>query len=222
MEEMEIINVWKSYNRKLEESLQLNRQNTIDITKMKVDTLIGSMKPIKIFTLLVGIVWVCFVDMLIINLFTEESVFFLISAIIQVVLTKLAIGIYLYQLILIHQVDITRPIVETQDKLAKLKNTTLLVTKLLLLQLPVWATFYWTQSTFENGNAGLIALQIFFALLLLIPAVWLFFNIRYENRNKGWFKLMFEGKEWTPVMKSMELLSQIEDYKTEEVNLNDL
>jgi len=39
-----------------------------------------------------------------------------------------------------------------------------------------------------------------------VIAIWLFFNIKYENKNKKWFQLIFNGKEWTPLMKSMELL----------------
>jgi len=46
-----------------------------------------------------------------------------------------------------------------------------------------------------------------------VIAIWLFFNIKYENRNKKWFQLIFSGKEWTPLMKSMELLEQVEEYK---------
>lgn len=114
-------------------------------------------------------------------------------------LTKLAIGIYLYQLVLIHQIDITKPILETQDKLAHLRTSTLWVTRFLFLQLPVWTTFYWSANTFENGNTGLVVLQIIISLLFVIPVVWLFVNIKYENKSKKWFRLMFEGKEWTPV-----------------------
>lgn len=215
MEDTEIINLWKTYGKRLDESLELNRKNAEDITRMKVQSLLSSMKPLKIFTILVGILWVCFVDVLIINLFPIASPFFLVSAGIQVLLTKLAIGIYLYQLILIHQINIDEPIVATQDKLARLKSSTLWVTRLLFLQFPVWNTFYWTKSMFENGNMVFYQIQIVLTLAFTFLAIWLFRNINYENRDKKWFRLLFEGKEWTPVIKSMELLSQIEEYKGE-------
>ncbi|MEO6453117.1 MAG: hypothetical protein ABIN97_03545 [Ginsengibacter sp.] len=57
------------------------------------------------------------------------------------------------------------------------------------------------------------AAVIMVTLLFTYIAIWLFFNIRYENKNKKWFKLIFNGKEWTPLMKSMELLQQVEEYK---------
>ncbi len=215
MEDTAILDLWKSYNKKLDESLQLNRKNAADITMLKVQNFLASMRPIKIFTILVGILWVGFVDILIINLFNTANPFFLVSAIIQVLLTKLAIGIYLYQLILIHDTDISEPVLSTQDKIARLKSSTLWVTRLLFLQLPVWTTFYLNGSMLQTGNIGLYIVQIIVTLSFTFLAVWLFLNIKFENRNKKWFKLIFNGIEWNPVMKSMELLDQIEEYKKE-------
>lgn len=220
MKELEIIELWKSYDKKLEENLVLNRKNTEDITKIKVQSFIFSMKPIKIFTILVGVLWVIFVDTLIINLLNIAGPFFLISAGIQVLLTKLAIGIYLYQMILIQQVDISEPIVATQEKIARLQSSTIWVTRLLFLQLPVWTTFYWNGSMLENGNAWLYAFQFIATASFTYLAIWLFFNMKYENKDKKWFRLIFNGNEWNPVIKSMELLSQIKDYRDETRNEN--
>ena len=65
----------------------------------------------------------------------------------------------------------------------------------------------------ENGNAFLYIVQAVVTLAFTYIAVWLFLNIKYENRNKKWFKLIFSGKEWSPVIKSMELLSQLDEYE---------
>lgn len=213
MEDTAIISLWKSYGEKLDESLLLNRQNATDITKMKVHSFLSSMKPLKIFTILVGILWVGFVDLLIIKSFHVANPFFLISAIIQVLLTKLAIGIYLYQLVLIQQVDISEPVLATQAKLARLRSSTLWVARLLFLQLPVWTTFYWNAGMLTNGNALLYIIQAIVTLSFTGMALWLFFNIKYENREKKWFRLIFSGREWDPVIKSMEMLRQLDEYK---------
>ena len=60
---------------------------------------------------------------------------------------------------------------------------------------------------FTMGN------NVVFTISFTFIAIWLFFNIKYENRNKEWFQLIFTGKEWSPLMKSMELLEQLKDYK---------
>ena len=215
MEDIEILNIWKSYDKKLEESLLLNKTNTTEITKTKVHSLISSMKPVKVFTLVIGILWVIFLDVLIINLFHLAGPFFLVSAIILTLLNKLAIGIYLYQIIIIHQVDITESIIATQEKLAYLKSSTIWVTRILFLQLPVWTTFYLNKNLTISGHPGYWLINGVITASFVYVAVWLFFNIKYENRNKRWFNLIFNGKEWYPVMKSMELLDQLKEYRVE-------
>jgi hypothetical protein len=216
MEDTEIINLWRSYGQKLEESLQLNKKNAEEITRLKVRSFMASMKPLKIFTIVVGIIWVGVVDLLIIKTFPVANWFFIISAGIQVLLTKLAIILYLYQLILIHQADISEPVLETQRKLASLKSTTLWIARILFLQLPVWTTFYWNKSMLVNGNTPLYILQIVITGSFTFIAVWLFRNIKNEHKDKKWFRLIFTGNEWTPMLKSIELLNQVKEYKADD------
>jgi hypothetical protein len=217
MNELELKKLWQATNLKLEESLVISRNNSDEIAKMKIHNFLGSMKPIKIFTLLTGILWVCITGTVVVNLFLFASanvnLFFLFSATIQIGLSAIALIIYIYQLIKIYEVDITDPILKTQKRLANLKTSTLWITRILFLQLPVWTTFYWNTSMIENGNWFLWITQGIVTLSFVYVAIWLFFNIRYENKNKKWFKFIFNGNEWTPLMKSMDLLEQIEDYK---------
>jgi hypothetical protein len=215
MEDITLLNLWKSYESKLEDNLQLNRRNALDLTQIKLRSLLSSMRPIKVFTIVAGILWVALVDMIIVGSFQTASLYFLISAIAQVLLTKVAIGIYLYQLILISGVSIHTPVLQTQAKLARLQSSTMLVTRVLLLQLPFWTTFYWNKSMWENGNVVLITLQLLITLLFTYIALWLFRNIHYGNKDKKWFRVIFEGKEWTPVLKSFDLIDQIKEYAPE-------
>lgn len=208
--------LWQTAHQQLETSIFIHQKNTEDITQIKVQNILASMKPIKIFTLIVGIIWVLFVDNLIINLYNIASLFFLISASIQVIITKIAIGIYLYHLVLIRQVDVSEPIVATQEKLSKMQASTLWVTRILFLQLPVWTTFYWNNTMLENGNIVLWTIQILVTLAFIFIAIWLFVNINSQNRHQKWFQWIFSGKEWQPILLSMELLEQVNQYKKEQ------
>lgn len=217
MNELELKKLWQATNDKLDASMVINKKNTEDITRVKVHGILGSMKPIKIFTLLVGILWVGIgviaLSSIYLNSFSEANKFFLFSASIQVGLTSIALFVYLYQLITIYQVDITDPIIRTQDKLSSLKISTLWVTRILFLQLPVWTTFWWNETMLTDWGILQWVVTLFFTILFTLIAIWLFLNIKYEKRNKKWFQLIFSGKEWTPLMKSMELLEQVEEYK---------
>src|SRR5699024_8959322 len=109
MTEIELKNLWQDSNQKIEKSLNLSQKNSGEISRLKVYHYISSMKPIKLFALLVGIVWVGLGVVVLSNLFIyafkEIPKFFLFSASIQVALTAIAIWIYLYQLITIYQID---------------------------------------------------------------------------------------------------------------------
>lgn len=217
METSEFKELWKSYDKKLEQSLSLNRKNTREITGLKVQSLLASMRPVKLFALVVGLLWVGFGYMIIIHLFLygfeAVSKFFLFSATIQVTLTAMALWIYLYQLILIHQTDISEPVLTTQKRLAKLKSSTLWIPRILILQLPVWTTFWWNETMFTEWNIFQWSITLAITLFSLYAAVWLFININDKNRDKKWFQFIFGGdKEWSPVIHSIEMMKQIQEY----------
>jgi hypothetical protein len=213
MEDIAMIDLWKSYDKKLEETLAFNRRNADAITHIKAGSFLASMKPIKVFTIVVGILWVAFIDIIIIGSFPAASPFFWVSLGIQSLLTKVAIGVYLYQLALIHQVDISGPILVTQQKIARLQSSTLWITRLLFLQTPIWTTFFWSKQLFATGNIFLLVLPVVIALLFTWAAIWLFINIRYKNKDKKWFRLIFRGREWDPMLKAQDMLEQIGEYR---------
>jgi hypothetical protein len=216
MNENELKYIWQSSNKKVEMCLQISRENAENITKMKVYNFLYSMRPGKAIAIAIGILWVIFVDTLIINLWNVASPFFLVSAGIQVVLTKLAIGVYLYQLYLIRKVDLSEPVLYSQERLSRLKSSTIWVTRILFLQLPVWTTFSLHMGMLRNGNILLLTIQGLISLVSVYISVWLFLNIKYENRDKKWFRWLFNSKEWDPLVRSIELIKQIEEYKSED------
>lgn len=213
MEEIELKQLWASYHEKLDVNIKLNQKNVENTTDLRVKSLLGSMKPTKIVLIVIGILWVSFLYIIIINTFGSASIFFTVSAVIQVFVTQLAIGIYFYQLIMIQQIDTSEPIIVTQEKLLSLKTTSLTIARILFLQLPVWSTFYLHKAMFVSENTMLLVFQAIITFALTYLAIWLFFNIKLVNKNKAWFKLLFDGNEWNPIIKSMELLEDLDDFK---------
>ncbi|MEP0710726.1 hypothetical protein [Algoriphagus sp.] len=215
MQDIELQQIWKLYDEKLQEQLIFNRKNAAEITKLKVKSELASLRPIKIFTVMAGILWVFFLDLLLINIFPGGSMFLLISIGFIALVNNIAVGIYIYQLVLISVINISSPVVKTQKYLASLVNSTLWVTKILMLQLPFWTTFFLSSSWLGTGNPIFWVIQGVITLSFAGLAIWLFINIRYENRDKRWFKFLFGNYEWTPIMKAKEMLVQIEEYEQE-------
>lgn len=210
-----MISLWKFYDEELKESLQLNKKNAEDITRLKVRSLLADMRPFKRFTVLIGVLWVVFLDFIIVKAFHIAGPFFLISAMIQSLLTTLAIFVYIYHLVLIDRVDIDQPVIDTQENIARIESSTLWVTRLLFLQLPVWSTFFYNTWMWHGAAIWQKAIMITIPLLLTGMAIWLFVNIRRQNMEKKWFRMLFQGPEWTPLRRAADLLRQIHEYRTE-------
>jgi hypothetical protein len=206
MNESDLKTLWRKATESSDE-----RVNPADI--------IGSMKPMKWFTLAVGCVWVgvggFLLSMIYLYGFSVANKFFLYSATIQVSITAIALVIYIYQLIKIYQVDVTNSIIQTQKTLAQLQLTTLLEARIMFLQLPVWTTFWWTETMVAEWSLMQWAIPVTVTALFTVVSIWLFIHIRYENRNKKWFQLIFSGKDWTPLMKAMAMTEELEEYRSE-------
>jgi hypothetical protein len=213
MEDIELKQMWASLNANQAAALKINQKVIENTSELSLKSLLNSMKPTKMSLIIIGVLWVVFLDTFIINALGVASLFFTVSAIIQVLLTKLAIVVYIYQLITIQQIDISQPIMATQEKLLSLKSSTLWVARILWLQLPVWSTFYLHQALFKPENIFWLIFQAICTFLLAYLAIWLFININPKNKEKKWFKRLFEGKEWNPVIKSIELMEDLEEFR---------
>ncbi|NUM71647.1 MAG: hypothetical protein HUU43_12415 [Ignavibacteriaceae bacterium] len=186
-----------------------------DTAKLKAGHELESMRPMKIFAMIIAVFWVTGGIYLISNYFVFDPVkfplMFTVSASVQIGLVLIALLIYLRQHILISQVDITEPVAAAQQRISELKTSTLLSARVLFLQLPVWTTFYWNNTIFENWEWYQWFIQITFTLLFAAAGLWLFFNLKYENRDKKWFRFIMGGSEWDPLMKAWDILEEIKD-----------
>jgi hypothetical protein len=203
-----IKNLWQASNEQLEATSTPQPLNS-----STPQQLLNSSIPTKYFAVIIGIIWVLLIDGFLVDSWGVTNWFFKISVILQSLLTKIAIGVYIYQLYLINKIDISTSVVEAQERLARLQSSTLNVTRILFLQLPLWTTFYWNQTMIDNGHWVLWVIQGAVTLLFFGVALWLYFNVRIENRHQRWFQWIFRGKEWDPMIKAMDMLDALKDFK---------
>ena len=215
MNDTDLKYLWQTGNEQIAISQKSDKTSLDKLTKRNVSHFLSSMKPIKIFTLLVGLLWVLGIGYVLlkltINAYDQVSPYFLYSAFFQVMLTAMAVILYIIQLSTLYSIDFNKPVVILQKTLINLKASTLNVTKILILQLPFWTTFYWNESMFKNGTLPLFILQGAITISFTCLAIWLFFNLKYENADKWWFKLLLQGKEWEPLITSIGILNDMEE-----------
>ena len=215
MNDTDLKYLWQTGNNQIAINQKSDKSSLDKLTKRNVSHFLSSMKPIKIFTLLVGLLWVLGMGYVLlkltINAYDQVSPYFLYSAFFQVMLTAMAVILYIIQLSTLYSIDFNKPVVILQKTLINLKASTLNVTKILILQLPFWTTFYWNESMFKNGTLPLFILQGAVTISFTCLAIWLFFNLKYENADKWWFKLLLQGKEWEPLITSIGILNDMEE-----------
>jgi len=215
MNDTDLKNLWQAGNEQIAISQKSDKTSLDKLTKRNVSHFLSSMKPIKIFTLLVGLLWVFGIGYVLIklsiNAYDQVSLYFLYSAYFQVMLTAMALILYIIQLSTLYSIDFNKPVVILQKTLMKLKASTLNVTRILILQLPFWTTFYLNESMFKNGTLPLFILQGAVTISFTYLSLWLFFHLKFENADKWWFKLLLQGKEWEPLITSIGILNDMEE-----------
>ena len=215
MNDTDLKYLWKTGNEQIAIGQTSDKTNLDSLTKRNVTHFLSSMKPIKIFTLLVGLLWVLGIGYVLIkltiNAYEQVSPYFLYSAYFQLMLTAIAVILYIFQLSTLYSIDFDKPVIILQKTLINLKVSTLNITRILMLQLPFWTTFYWNESMFKNGTLPFFILQGAVTISFTYLSLWLFFNLTFENADKWWFKLLFQGKEWEPLMTSIEILNDMEE-----------
>jgi hypothetical protein len=211
MEEMELKRLWQACDQKLERSLALNLHLVRAIQTQKAKSEIRSMRGIKVFTLLAGILWVLCLGFLVVNSLSFQRIFFVVSAGMIMVFNIIAIAVYIRHLLLMSQIDNSESVVHTQKQLAALQASTLRITGILFLQAPFYTTFWWMPGMVEDVRFWLISVPV--TGVFTYGAIWMYRNISYKNVGKRWFQRLFSGKEWSAVEKAREFLKEIDAFE---------
>lgn len=222
MQDIELNNIWKQYDQKLEEarllnlqSWALNLQNFEMQQKQKVKSKLNKLVWQKLFLVIVGIVYVYVLFLLIYYSLQWSKIFFIVSAASIAIITSIAIIVYIKQLFIINQINQTDSVVDAQKKISILQTGTLQITRILFLQAPFYCTWFLTTAMIaENpGKALFITLPVF--LFFTWIAIFLYRNINYKNIHKKWFKILFSSPEWVSLIKSAAFLNEIDEFKKE-------
>ena len=222
MEDIELQNIWQSYDKKIAEAQVLNMQSWAlnlkcfeTIQQQKTESKLNSLARFKMFGIFLGVIWVLFLGILVLaNHFTNP--YFSISVGMIALFSVYAIIIYIKHIILIRQINYDGNIMDTQKKLAKLESSTLYSTRIVWLQMPFHTTWFWHSKwiVYTSLKFWLIPFPITFIFTVL--TIYLYKNITPENVHKKWIqKLMMSGPEYKNVVKSIAFINEIESFKKE-------
>jgi len=220
MDDLELSELWKQYDQKVENARILNLQSWVlhlqtyeYLQTEKVRSRLNAVSRWKKWMITLGLLWVFFLVFLIVHSLAWSKIFFIVSVAAILGFNIYAVIVYIYHTVLISEIDNSESLIEVQEKTARLKASTLQGTRVLFLQTPFYATFFWNFQWMRESPASFWLAAFPVALLLAGAAFWLYRNIHPGNSDKQWFRLLFSGREWTSVIRALDYLKEIEEYK---------
>ena len=213
MENLEIINLWKQYDEKLEKSLSLNKKLLVELQQQKAKKALKPARNYKLIAVFVGLAYIALIAYFLYHLSSFASIFINVSVAIHLVVTIIAVGMYIRQLVLISEIDRSEDILQMQQKMAKLQSSTLKVIAVCFLQFPVFATWNINFELIDKRPLAFWFIQIPIVALLTYVGIWFYKNINLKNINKRWFRMMFYGAEWNAILKSGKFIDEIKEFE---------
>ncbi|MCD6066490.1 MAG: hypothetical protein K0S33_1316 [Bacteroidetes bacterium] len=211
MEEAQILQLWKLYDAKVEQSLSINKKLLKDSLERKAASALRSLKPVRWTGIIVGVLWCLAIGVIVVSSWGFTTIYFKASLIINFIITAIAIGLYIYHLVLLHQFDNSQQVVEAQQKLVQLQESNLRTLGILLLQLPVYSTWFITDEWIQNSPSTFWGIQMPIVLIQTWIGIWLFRNLNYKNYNKKWFQWFVSKGEFGRIQKAMNFLKEVEE-----------
>lgn len=212
MNEAELKNIWKNYDRKIENLLQINKQQLQAIQSEKAYGRIRSFKRNHIVVMLLGVVWVLFLAVL---FRFAPNPFFMISVGMILLFNVFAVGLYLYHLILLSRIDISKSITATQAQLVKVAASYVHVGRILLLQTPFYCTWWYNDDLVQHGGAFFWIINLGIVVALTLLAVWVFVKLSPKQKPDKWTKLFDNWFGAQKLYQANKFLEEIEEYKHE-------
>ncbi|PWT72241.1 MAG: hypothetical protein C5B59_16175 [Bacteroidetes bacterium] len=218
MNDSEIKEIWKSYDKMIEESKVLNLQSWVlnlrcfeTLQTQKAKSKLKSLIIPKIIVILLGLGWLGFLGIML--AFLHSQIIIAISLIAIMVLTFVIIIVYIQNIVVILQVNYTDSIVDTQKKLAFLQSSIVNSVRIGWLQLPFYTTWHLANKLAVTGSISFWIIQISVTLSFALLAVFLFKNISLKNGDKKWVRNLLRGYGLSRVSKAMDFIKEIEEFK---------
>lgn len=206
MQDNELITLWKSYHEKLDASLQMNRKCLEEIQLMKASSALKRLRTYRWIGIIFGVIWLAFIGFLIYHSLEWNKIAFVISAGIHWLVSAYAVVVYIMHLQLLDQFDNSSSIVEAQQTLVILYTSNLRILGILLLQLPVFSTWYMSAEWYQNSPATFLGIQVPIVLLEAWIGWWAFRNLHHRNHNKKWFRWLVRGSEFDAIKRATSIL----------------
>lgn len=210
--------IWKAYDRKLEKSLQFNLRLLKDVQTQKAKSVLQRLIAVRVFTIVIGAIYEAL--LIVAFVYVRSQPVMAVSFAVFILCTGLAIVESAKDIAVIRGISYAENVVDTQEKLAGLRSSIIRTLRISWIQLPFWSTFFVSNALLRNGGREFLLIEVPIVIVFSGLALFLYRNITVENANrKKWVKGMIRGTGFRSVVRAMELMKEIEEFRTEVVTL---
>jgi hypothetical protein len=207
--------LWKTYDRKLERSLQLSLRLATDLQKQKARSALRPPLWSGVVGIVIGICWELLMALLFYHVRTQPVMAVSFGAFF--IFTAIGIGGYIRDISVIHTASYTDDVLHAQEKLARLRSAMIRTLRVMWLQLPFWSTFFVSNAMIRDGLRQILLIQLPVFLFFTAAAIFLYRNITVENaQRKKWVAAFIRGSGAGSVTRAIALLQEIEEFRRKE------
>jgi hypothetical protein len=218
MEALELKKIMEAYDNKLDKILRFNKSSVNELQLQKSQNSTRKILWYRISEVVSFSFLVIFLGWYIANNWGQTHL--AISGVIVLVFTLVALIGSIGQVVLLQQIDFSKPVVEIRKKIELVNSHGLLFMKLIFLSTPVWWSYaivavdlFLGVDLYVHLDPNSVAKYLVVNFLLIIPIVWAFNRLSYKNLHIKWVRKTIGLFTGIKMMKSLEFLNDIEEFK---------
>ena len=218
MEAVELKKILEAYDNRLDKTLRLNKSSMEELQLEKSQNSTKEILRYRIFEVVIFSFLAMFLGWYIANNWDQTHL--AISGVIVHVFALVALVGSIGQVVLLQQIDFSKPIVEIRKKIELVNSHGLLFIKLIFLSTPVWWSYaivavdlFLSVDLYVHLEPDFVVRYLVVNFLLIIPLVWVFNKLSYKNLHIKWVRKTIGLFTGAKTMKALEFLNDIEEFE---------
>ena len=197
MEETNFVLLWKEHYEKIDQSLAINKRLLSELLTEKAKSSIRSIVRVHAFGIIAGVIWLFFLGaslaIAVMN-YSSAANYFIVSIGAIFLINIKAVADYIRHLVLINSFRYDGSVRDIQDKLRLLRVSLIRHTRVTVLQLPFWSTFYLSAKWFpREAGMGSIIVQVLVTVSFIWFALWLYRKLTPDKAGNKWVQFFLSG-----------------------------
>ena len=218
MEATQLKEMHAAYDNKLDKTLRLNTASIEKLQRQKSQNSTNRFLRYRIFEV---VLFACLA--LSLGWYTAnnwDQTHLAVSGIIFHIVTLVALAGSIGQVVLLQQVDYSKPVVAIRKKIEYVNAHGLLFVKLVFLSAPVWWSyvlvgfdFFFGLDVYVHLEPDFVVRYLIVNLLLIVPLVWFLNKLSYKKLHIKWVRKTLGLFTNSNTLKALEALSDIKEFE---------